>query len=151
MNIPPRTLRWFAFSLPCLFLCACQPNAPHERGEIEAAMKKYDSFILQTNPDSIAMMYTPQGKLGIAATGRDSIRAFLQRFSGIRVLTQSSVTDSIRLDKDTAWQAGRYKQSDLIKAGDTARISGKYSARWIWSDEEGWRLAEMVTEPDKDH
>jgi len=130
---------------------SCQTNAPHQSADVEAAMKKYDSFILQTNPDSIAMMYTPQGKLGIAATGRDSIRAFLQRFSGIKVLTQSSVTDSIRIDKDTAWQTGRYKQSDLIRVGDTARITGKYSAKWIWSTQEGWRLAEMKTEPDNDH
>lgn len=147
-GISIKVVQLLMLALPMLMINCHGPAIVHQASEIEAAMKKYDAFILHTDADSIAMMYTKNGKLGVAATGRDSIRAFLRRLSGMQVLTQSSVTDSIRIEKDTAWQQGHYQQSDIVHAGDTAHVKGKYQARWVWSVEEGWRLDDMSTSPE---
>jgi len=127
-----------------LFLLSCNKKQ-HTKEEIESAMKLYDHLIQKVDGDSIALLYTPDGDLGTMAHGRDSIRKFLASFKNVRVLVQSSVTDSIEINADTAIQKGSYHQIALINEKDTANVKGSYKAKWVWIDKEGWRIKKMET------
>ncbi len=107
-------------------------------------MHHYDNLILKLDADSIALLYTPDGKLGDIATGRDSIRKFLSSFKNVTVLSQSSLTTSIYLNKDTAVQKGTYTQTDIV-GKDTIHVKGEYTATWQWMRKNGWHIKRMET------
>ncbi len=134
----------YIFSLFAFLAISCQRN-PHTKAEIETAMRHYDSLILHTNATALADCYTLDGMLGDAAKGRDSIRRFLEKYQSIKVLEQSSVSDSIFLNADTAIQKGRYRQADRLPGGDTVHVKGSYTAKWVWNKQEGWRIKQMNT------
>lgn len=125
------------------FSCYAQPR--NESG-VETAMKKYDRLILKTNADSIAMLYSPDGELGNVATGRDSIRNFLNRFNNYKVLMQESKTSFITINRDTAFQTGIYRQKVIIPSGDTVLVKGIFNAKWIWT-KNVWEIKRMDTQP----
>ena len=113
-----------------LILYSCNHNK-HNIHEIELAMKQYDHLILKLDADSIAQLYTSDGELGNVAHGRDSIRKFLSSFKNIKVLSQISNTDSIKMLADTSFQKGTYKQIALVDDKDTITVKGEYSAIWV--------------------
>jgi hypothetical protein len=126
-----------------LMLLACADRRP----AVEAAMRKYDRYILQVNADSIASCFAPDGRLGKLA-GRDSIRAFLKTFNDVKVLEQGSTSKTIVMDGDNAKQEGHYRQKAIVE-GDTIVGTGKYTASWVWDEQAGWLLKNMETFPDK--
>jgi ketosteroid isomerase-like protein len=128
----------------CILLISCATSEHNKKG-VEAAMKHYDQLILLSDADSIALSYTPDGNLGDVAIGRDSIKKFLSSFKNIRVLTQSSATDSIKITKDTAIQYGKYYQSDLISGKDTVYVKGEFTAKWLWTKDKRWQIKEIHT------
>ena len=109
-------------------------------------MKYYDRLVMKLDADSIALLYTPDGRMGEMAEGRDSIRAFLSSFTNIKVLSQHSTSDSVKITADTAVQNGIYLQSDVISARDTVRLKGEYTATWQWLND-GWHIKKMETKP----
>jgi hypothetical protein len=114
---------------------------------VELAMKKYDHLILGMNADSIALIYTSDGELGKMAKGRDSIRNFLNGFRNFRVLMQSSETNNISIDHDSAFQTGTYWQTVIVPSKDTISVRGSFTAFWIWQIRNGWLLRRMETQP----
>ena len=122
-----------------IFLFSCN-TVEHNSVGIEAAMKKYDNLILKLDADSIALLFTPDGHLGNMAVGRDSIRKFFLTFKNIKVLSQSSTTDSIKITADSALQYGKYKQSDVIAEKDTVYVKGEYITKWQWIKKQGWQI-----------
>ena len=66
---------------------------------------------------------------------------------GIRVLSQSSVTDSLKITGNRAIQNGHYQQSDLLNGKDSVSVKGNYTAHWLWERKNGWRLESMETVP----
>lgn len=127
-----------------LFMVACS-SQPHNRQEVEAAMQHYDRLIQKMDGDSIALLFTSDGDLGDLAHGRDSIRRFLAGFKNVKVLEISSTSDSIILNKDTAFQGGHYHQHGVMNGKDTFNVKGSYLAQWIWVDGQGWRIKKMRT------
>ena len=127
-----------------IFLLSCN-NTRHSKSEVESAMKHYDNLILKLDADSISMLYTPDGNLGDIAIGRDSIKKFLSSFKNVRVLSQSSTTESINIVRDTATQKGTYAQTDLVSEKDTVKVKGEYTARWQWIRKKGWHIKHMIT------
>ncbi len=119
----------------------------HNKAGVEAAMKYYDHLIRKLDADSISLLYTPDGKLGDIAIGRDSIRKFLSSFKNVSVLSQVSTTNSINILGDTATQKGNYTQTDVISGKDTVKVRGEYVAKWQWIRKEGWHIKQMVTKP----
>lgn len=122
-------------------------NHSHSKNEIESAMQKYDSLIQAMDADGISKMFTPDGKLGDAAQGRDSIKKLLSSFVNSKVLSQSSNTKSIELKNDSATQTGMYFQTAVIEGKDTLHLKGKYTINWRLLDDEGWKIKKIVTEP----
>ena len=94
-------------------------------------MERYDSLLVRMNTDSIALLFTPDGDLGKVAHGRE----------------QSSTTDSIVIDHDTAVQTGHYHQHTIIPVNDTVAVKGAFTARWLFVRDLGWQLQRMETVP----
>ena len=139
---------WF-YNITIVILLCIQSSCKnqHNRAGVEAAMKQYDHLIKKLDADSISLLYTPNGKLGDVAQGRDSIKRFLASFTNVRVLSQVSSTKSIDMYGDSATQKGNYQQMDLIAEKDTVRVNGEYTAHWEWVPSNGWHIKYMVTKP----
>src|SRR5574341_1097196 len=75
--------------------------ATSERGAIEQAMQRYMVHARAVNADSVAALYTPNGTIfepGIfPIQTRDSIRAFMASFPGVRVEVATADRKSTRL------------------------------------------------------
>ncbi len=145
-NFIQRTAVLFLFFFMLMINCAF---GQHDKNGVEKAMKYYDHLIEKLDADSIALLYTPDGKLGEMAQGRDSIKHFLSSFKNIQVLLQQSTSDSISISKDTAIQKGFYTQKDVVQNKDTLTVKGSYTTTWQWMKDDGWRIKKMETKPVK--
>ena len=135
-----------SFILTAMVLPACH-SGKHNRDTVVQAMQQYDRLIMKLDADSISLLYTPDGRLGEIAQGRDSIKKFLSSFKNVRVLSQSSSTSSIIITGDTAIQKGGYTQTDVIAEKDTVKVKGTYTAIWLWLPKNGWHIKQMTTTP----
>ena len=108
-------------------------------------MQQYDHFVKAVAVDSMALMFTPDGNLGNVAHGQDSIRLFLSSFKNVHVLSMASTTASIALTGDSSTQTGTYRQVAVLSANDTVHVKGDYTAKWLWTAQNGWRLKSMIT------
>ena len=125
------------------FLFSCKNK--HDETEILVAMKHYDNLILHQKADSIALLYTTDGNLGDIAIGRDSIRKFLSSFNSVKVIEQSSTSDSIKIINDTAFQWGKYRQVDIFNGKDTMAVRGTFTTQWCLVKKDGWLIKKMIT------
>jgi hypothetical protein len=98
-----RPFIFFAWMM-LLTITSCHPD--HSRSEIELSMKQYDHYIKNTDADSIALMFTPDGDLGNIAHGHDSIRKFLSSFKNVSVSATASTTGSIVFNGDYPHKQG---------------------------------------------
>ena len=130
-----------------LFALASCTAGKHTKDEVEQAMKQYDHLILKMDTDSIALLYTDDGDLGNMAHGRDSFRKFLAGFKNMKVLSQSSTTDTITINGDTSLQKGLYHQRVIVAEKDTVKVKGAYTATWLWKPQDGWHIKRMETKP----
>jgi ketosteroid isomerase-like protein len=140
-------LKKYLFLVIPVFLFSC--TSRDRKHEIELAIKTYDHLIQKMDADSISMMYAKDGDLGEIAHGRDSIRKFLSGFINVKVLSVSSTSGKIEINRDTAVQSGRFNQVALVNNKDTMKPKGSYIARWIWINNEGWKIKSMITKPDQ--
>ena len=130
-----------------IFVLASCTAGKHTKDEVEQAMKQYDHLILKMDTDSIALLYTDDGDLGNMAHGRDSIRKFLAGFKNMKVISQSSTTDTITINGDTSLQKGLYHQTVIVAEKDTVKVKGTYTATWLWKQQDGWHIKRMETKP----
>lgn len=114
---------------------------------IQEILSRYDDFILHTNPDSIATLYAPDGNLGDMAIGRDSIRKFLLKFSGIKVLSVHTQSKSLNIEDKIAYQTGEYYQKAILPKGDTIQVKGRIDIQWIQLKPGFWYIQKMKTLP----
>ena len=140
-------LYFFAICILSLLVSCSSTN--HNKSSIEDVMKYYDHLIQKLDADSIALLYTQNGKLGDVATGRDSIRKFLSSFKNVQVLSQKSTTTSIIMYNDSATQKGNYIQTDILSGNDTIIVKGEFTTHWLWIKREGWHINHMETKPIK--
>jgi len=144
-----RQFRYAGVTALCVLTTVLCFGQNKTKAGVEQAMKTYDRYILSMNSDSIALIYAPDGELGKMAKGRDSIRSFLNRFKDFRVLSQTSETEKISIDQDSAIQMGSYSQTVIIPSKDTVAVKGSFTALWIWSGTSGWLIRRMETQPVK--
>ena len=140
----------FRLLFAILPVCICVVNGSAQsksKSGVERAMQKYDQLILGMNADSISLIYAPDGELGKMAKGRDSIRIFLEGFKKFRVLSQSSKTNTIQINGDSAMQTGTYRQTVIVPSKDTVTVRGGFTAWWIWMNMDGWLIKRMETQP----
>ena len=127
----------------CLLSC----NNHYNKSDVEKAMQQYNHLIKKMDVDSIALLYSPGGDLGTIAHGRDSIKNFLLAFKNFEVLSQSSVTNSIDIKRDSAIQTGTYIQIAITPKKDTITVKGEFTATWQWIPHNGLHIKRMMTKP----
>ena len=141
-------LRPTFFLIMLALIVSCNSSKHNIKG-VELAMKQYDHLILKLDADSIALLYAPDGKLGNIAHGRDSIRNFLLTFKNLKVLSQTSNTQFLKVNGDTSLQKGTYHQTVVVADKDTVNVKGEYTATWVWIPKSGWHIKNMETKPIK--
>jgi hypothetical protein len=127
----------------CFLSCSNHYN----KSDVEKAMQQYDHLIKKMDVDSIALLYSPDGDLGSMAHGRDSIKNFLLTFKNFEVLSQSSITNSVDIKKDSTVQKGTYRQIVVTPKHDTVTVKGEFTATWQWIPHDGLHIKRMMTKP----
>jgi ketosteroid isomerase-like protein len=140
-----KRLLMLLLAIAVLQSCGNKDNKPHEKKEIDAAMREYDRLIQKLDAEAISELYDEEGDLGDQAHGREEIKKFLSGFKDIEVLEQHSTTNTIEMLGDSAVQTGSYIQIDVIEKRDTVTVRGTYNALWRW-DGEAWKLKRMETQ-----
>lgn len=131
-------------------------SASDAEGQVKAAMRRYDQFVLAMNAESIAAMYTQDGELIDAgktvARTPTSIRAFLASFDGaVRVEENVSIIESVSVTGATAIVTGTYQQKALLLSDKrSVRVQGKFEAEWSCHPDGQWLIRRMRTQPGRD-
>ncbi len=120
-----------ALLILCLVMVSCNSSLDKN---VNAAMQRYDKFVLHVDAKGIAGMFTSDRVLaqpgGMSVTGRDSIEKFLDQFKYIKVEAQKSTTDSIHKINGIAYQYGKYYQRAIIN-DKTYEVHGMFQANWL--------------------
>ncbi len=119
--------------------------------DVMSSLKKYDSYLLSMNADSLAGMFAENGELGQegqpSITGRGEIRNYLNSFGNeIIILSNSSESETIDAKKDSVMQTGKYNQKIVIHS-DTIAVTGGFNAVWVLNPDGGYLLRKMIMKP----
>lgn len=140
--------------LACLALSACTLTSREPasaRREIVVAMERYQIAARSVNPDSIAAFYTTNGTLfepGIRPVHtRDSIRAFVASFPGVRVLEATATADTVEVHGGTAYLWGSYFERLEFPGQPRSEQLGKFVAQWVRQNDGRWLIHRMFRVP----
>jgi uncharacterized protein (TIGR02246 family) len=121
------------------------------RAEIALAMEHYQRAARLVDPDSIAAFYTPTAVLfepGIhPVRTRDSIRAFVASFPGVRVERATATADTIEVFGETALLWGSYFERLAFPGQPVSEQHGKFVAQWIRQEDGRWLIQRMFRVP----
>ncbi|MFN0206401.1 MAG: YybH family protein [Planctomycetota bacterium] len=121
------------------------------RVEIAAAMQRYQVAARTTNPDRIAAMYTPNATLfepGINPVHtRESIRAFIASFPGVRVDVATATPDVIEVYGTTAYLWGSYYEKLSFPGQPLSEQHGKFVAKWMQQPDGTWLIERLFRIP----
>lgn len=128
-----------------------QGGSESVRREVADAMQRYQVVARTVNPDSMAAFFTTSGTLfepGIKPIHtRDSIRAFLASFPGVKVHIATATADSIELHGGTAYYWGSYFERLDFPGQPVSEQRGKFVAQWVRQDDGRWLIHRMYRIP----
>jgi ketosteroid isomerase-like protein len=134
-------------------LCSCDGDRAESSAtrEVADAMQRYQVVARTVNPDSMAAFYTPGATLfepGIMPIHtRDSIRAFIASFPGVKVDVASATSDSIEVYGRTAYLWGSYFERLDFPGQPRSEQHGKFVAQWVRQDDGQWLIHRMFRVP----
>jgi len=132
-------------------LSACARDDSAAARQVAEAMQRYQAVARTVNPDSMAAFYTPAATLfepGIRPIHtRDSIRAFLASFPGVKVHVATATPDSIEVYGHTAYLWGSYFERLDFPGQPTSEQHGKFVAQWVRGDGGPWLIHRMFRVP----
>ena len=112
--------------------------------EVARAMQRYQVAARTVNPDSIAAFYTPTAVLfepGIhPIRTRDSIRAFIASFPGVRVDVATATPDTIEVFGGTAFLWGSYFERLAFPGQPLSEQHGKFVTQWVRQPDGSWLI-----------
>lgn len=121
------------------------------RREVEAALQRYQAAARSVNPDSVAAWYTATGTLfepGIKPiVTRDSIRAFVASFPGVRVDVATATADTIEVHGGTAYLWGSYFEKLGFPGQPDSEQHGKFVMQWVRQPDGGWLIERQFRVP----
>lgn len=156
--MPPRHLRHVSPAF-LILLGSCEvsrrdpepPFTSSARAEIAEAMEQYQRAARLVDPDSIAAFYTPTAVLfepGIQPVHtRDSIRAFIASFPGVRVEMATATADTIELFGDVALLWGSYFERLAFPGQPVSEQHGRFVAQWIRQGDGRWLIQRLFRVP----
>ena len=135
--------------------CTAAPEQPAagggSRADVEAAMQRYQVAARTVNADSVSAFYTSTATLfepGIPPIiSRDSIRAFLASFPGVRVEVATASPDSIEIHGNMALYWGTYFEKLDFPGQPVSEQHGKFVAQWIRQEDGQWLIERMYRIP----
>lgn len=131
--------------------CTSSQSEPAAAGEVARALQRYQAVARTVNPDSMAAFFTPGGTLfepGIRPIQtRDSIRAFLASFPGVKVHVATATPDSIEVYGRTAYLWGSYHERLDFPGQPTSEQRGKFVTQWVRQDDGHWLIHRMFRVP----
>jgi uncharacterized protein (TIGR02246 family) len=148
-----------AVLLATLFVISCAPAArdpgPAEvaatQQEITRAMERYMVAARAVDPDAIASFYAPTAVLlepGIAPVQtRESIRAFMASFPGVRVEVATATPDTIEVFGDTALLWGSYFERLAFPGQPVSEQHGKFVIEWVRQSDGTWLIQRFFRVP----
>jgi len=148
-------LAWAAGSLGCAGHegaagdAAPRPDSP--QAQVEAALGRYAALVLAMDHAGIAAMFAAEGAIvndgQPPIRGPVKIRAFLESFSGYKVLANDMETSRTVVEGETAVQEGTYHQRVRTPEGKVLEVSGRFEVRWARSGPGEWLIEQMGTQP----
>lgn len=153
LNLHCLFLATLAFLLSCK--AASRDSDPSDaaatREEIAAAMQRYQVAARTVNPDSIAAFYAPTAILfepGIHPVHtRDSIRAFIASFPGVRVDSATATPDTIEVFGGTALLWGTYFERLAFPGQPVSEQHGKFVTEWVRQADGTWLIQRLFRVP----
>lgn len=132
---------------------AREPASPGNtvRADVSRAMERYVESVRAANADSMAAHFAPAALLlepGIAPIRtRDSIRAFLAAFAGLRVDSASVTPDTIQVLEGSAIYWGAYFERATFPGQPESSQHGMLVADWIQQDDGTWLMQRLLRVP----
>jgi ketosteroid isomerase-like protein len=152
-----RQSAWFPRAACLAGLLSCtsaleKPAAPAAaRADIEAAMQRYQVAARSVNPDSVSAFYTTTATLFEPSippiVSRDSIRAFMASFPGVRVEIATATADTVELHGDMALYWGSYFEKLDFPGQPVSEQHGKFVAQWVRQADGSWLIERMYRIP----
>jgi len=137
---------------------SCRPSA-HDvaaeaaaaRVEVAAALQRYQQAARTVDPTAMAAFFTPTAVLfepGIRPiVTRDSIRAFIASFPGVKVHTATATPDTIDVFGDRAYLWGSYFEHLSFPGQPTSEQHGKFVTEWARQPDGSWLIARFYRIP----
>lgn len=114
-------------------------------------MHRYQVAARAVNPDSIAGFYTTNATLfepGIRPVQtRDSIRAFIASFPGVRVDVATATPDTIEIFGNKAFVWGSYFERLAFPGQPVSEQHGKFVTEWARQDDGRWLIERFFRIP----
>lgn len=114
-------------------------------------MQRYQVAARTVDPDSIAAFYTPTAILfepGInPVQTRDSIRAFIASFPGVRVEVATATADTIEVWCGTALLWGSYFERLAFPGQPVSEQHGKFVTEWVRQSDGTWLIQRFFRVP----
>lgn len=115
------------------------------------AMQRYQAAARTVNADSVSAFHTSTATLfepGIPPiVSRDSIRAFMGSFPGVRVEIATAAPDTIEIHGGTALYWGTYFEKLEFPGQPVSEQHGKFVAEWVRQDDGRWLIERMYRIP----
>lgn len=154
--MPPRWTRPLLFL--ALILPACRSGANSDpaalaaaQAEVAAAMQRYLVAARAVDPEAIAASFTVGATLfepGInPIRTRDSIRAFMGSFPGVRVDSASVTPDTIEIWRDRALLWGSYFERLAFPGQPLSIQHGKFVTEWVRQADGTWLIERFFRVP----
>jgi uncharacterized protein (TIGR02246 family) len=152
-----RLLPWCLISATSLLLScrAPEPSAgaadAQTRRELSAALQRYQAAARTVNADSVAAFYSPTATLfepGISPIQtRDSIRAFMASFPGVKVDSATATPDTIEVFGGTAYLWGSYFERLSFPGQPQSEQHGKFVMQWVRQPDGRWLIERLFRVP----
>ena len=121
------------------------------RADVAAALERYQVAARAVQADSIAAFFTAPGVLfepGIhPIRTRDSIRAFIASFPGVRVDVATATPDTIEVFDGTAFVWGSYFERLAFPGQPLSEQHGKFVMEWVRQPDGTWLIARYFRVP----
>jgi len=144
--------------LAVMLLSCAQPSREADptagatsRQEVAAAMQSYMVAARAVDAEAIASFFTATGILfepGInPIQSRDSIKAFVASFPGVRVDSATATPDTIEVFNGTAFYWGSYFERLAFPGQPVSEQHGKFVIEWVRQPDGAWLIQRYFRVP----